>query len=101
MPKAEEVRDRVEVWLEALERRHLAELTFSEAARALRALSSCYVERRPRLASGGALDTRGKRAAFALFYGPVHFVAIDTTQRDPKTNNSMAEQWIEEQQKAL
>lgn len=27
--------------------------------------------------------------------------AIDTAQRDPKTVNSMAEQWIEEQQKAL
>ena len=27
--------------------------------------------------------------------------AIDTAQRDPKTINSMAEQWIEEQQKAL
>jgi 1-acyl-sn-glycerol-3-phosphate acyltransferase len=27
--------------------------------------------------------------------------AIDTAQRDPKTINAMAEQWIEEQQKAL
>ena len=60
-------------WLAALERRHLAELTFSEVTRALRALSSCYVERRTRLSTGGALDSRGKRAAFALFYGPVHF----------------------------
>ena len=61
-------------WLDALERRHLADLTFSEAARALRALSSCYVERRSRLTAGGALDSRGKRAAFALFYGPMHFI---------------------------
>ena len=60
-------------WLSALERRHLAELTFSEVTRALRALSSCYVERRARLSTGGALDSRGKRAAFALFYGPLHF----------------------------
>lgn len=42
-------------------------------ARALRALSSCYVERRGKLAQGGALDSAGKRAAFALFYGPLHF----------------------------
>jgi SAM-dependent methyltransferase len=61
-------------WFEALERRHLAELTFSETARALRALSSCYVERRSRLSAGGALESRGKRAAFALFYGPLHFI---------------------------
>ena len=63
-------------WLEALERRHLSDLTFSEAARALRALSSCYVERRSKLPAGGALDSRGKRAAFALFYGPMHFIVI-------------------------
>ena len=63
-----------EEWLSALERRHLADLTLSEAARALRALSSCYVERRGKLASGGALDSAGKRAAFALFYAPLHFL---------------------------
>jgi hypothetical protein len=61
-------------WLASLERSHLGDLTISEVARALRALSSCYVERRSRLAEGGALETRGKRAAFALFYGPMHFL---------------------------
>jgi len=60
-------------WLADLERRHLADLTPSEVARALRALSSCYVERRAKLAAGEALGSRGKRAAFALFYGPLHF----------------------------
>ena len=65
--------DPVRGWLDGLERRHMADLTPPEITRALRALSSCYVERRSRLARGGALDTRGKRAAFALFYGPVHF----------------------------
>jgi hypothetical protein len=63
-------------WLEALEARHLASLTFAEAARALRALSSCYVERRARLARGGALESAGKRAAFALYYAPMHFVVV-------------------------
>jgi hypothetical protein len=62
----------VERWLADLEGRHLADLTLSETARALRALSSCYVERRAKLASGDALGSRGKRAAFALFYGPMH-----------------------------
>jgi hypothetical protein len=62
------------VWLDRLEQRHLADLTISEVARALRALSSCYVERRTRLAEGVALASAGKRAAFALFYGPVHFL---------------------------
>jgi len=61
-------------WLGALEERHLADLTMSEVARALRALSSCYVERRAKLAEGGALSSNGKRAAFALFYGPQHLL---------------------------
>jgi hypothetical protein len=63
-------------WLADLERRHLADLTPSEAARALRALSSCYVERRARLVAGDALGSKGKRAAFALFYGPLHFLVV-------------------------
>ncbi len=62
-----------DAWIQALEARHLANLRFSEVTRALRALSSVYVERR----QGGlnkALDSAGKRAAFALFYGPLHFI---------------------------
>jgi SAM-dependent methyltransferase len=60
----------------ALEARHFADLTFPEVSRALRALSSAYVERRQRLAEGGALAGAGKRAAFALFYGPLHYMLI-------------------------
>jgi trans-aconitate methyltransferase len=45
-------------------------------SRALRALSSAYVERRAKLAEGGALSGAGKRAAFALFYAPLHFLLI-------------------------
>ncbi|MEO6237117.1 MAG: class I SAM-dependent methyltransferase [Vicinamibacterales bacterium] len=66
----------VEIWLAALEQRHLANLTRPELTRALRALSSCYVERRDKLTSGAALDGAGKRAAFALFYGPLHFFTV-------------------------
>ncbi len=58
-----------------LEARHLANLRVSEVTRALRALSSAYVERRHKVASGSTLDSAGKRAAFALYYGPLHFIA--------------------------
>jgi hypothetical protein len=63
-------------WFDALEERHLANLTRAELTRALRALSSCYVERREKLTGGAALEGAGKRAAFALFYGPMHFLTV-------------------------
>lgn len=63
-------------WVAGLEKRHLADLTFSEASRALRALSSAYVERRQTLRAGAALSGAGKRAAFALFYAPLHFLLV-------------------------
>jgi SAM-dependent methyltransferase len=68
--------DPADNWLSALEARHLADLRPAEVGRALRALSSAYVERRDRLAKGAALDGAGKRAAFALFYGPLHFFVV-------------------------
>jgi hypothetical protein len=73
--------DAADLWLADLERRHLSDLTPTEVARALRALSSCYVERRNRLAAGDALGSKGKRAAFALFYGPLHFVVVREVAR--------------------
>jgi len=73
-------------WVVELEKRHLANLRIPEVTRALRALSSAYVERRhTRLRSAssggqsvsrGPLDSAGKRAAFALFYAPLHFLAV-------------------------
>ncbi len=60
----------------ALETRHLADLSFSEVSRALRALSSTYVERRERIGEGAALSGAGKRSAFALFYGPLHYLLV-------------------------
>ncbi len=70
-------------WMAALEERHLADLRVPEVTRALRALSSAYVERRRHAATPGggrqvlgALDSAGKRAAFALFYAPLHFIAV-------------------------
>ena len=69
-------------WIRRLEDRHLADRTFPAVRRALQALSSLYVERRGRLASGAALDGAGKRAAFALFYGPIHFRIVDHVVRE-------------------
>ncbi len=68
--------DRFARWVAALEAKHLAALTFPEVSRALRALSSTYVERREKLADGAALSGAGKRAAFALFYGPLHHLLL-------------------------
>jgi hypothetical protein len=85
-------------WMAALEERHLADLRVPEVTRALRALSSAYVERRRQRAPVdtrhrhaatpgegrqvlGALDSAGKRAAFALFYAPLHFIAVSEVVR--------------------
>ncbi|MQA30576.1 MAG: hypothetical protein GEU82_12205 [Luteitalea sp.] len=65
-----------ERWIATVETRHLAERTFQEVSRSLRSLSSAYVERRTTLAEGAALSGAGKRAAFALFYGPLHFLLV-------------------------
>lgn len=69
-------------WLDALERRHLASLTFAEVRRALQALSAWYVERRREMKPGTPLDSAGKRAAFALFYGPLHFLTVRRIVRE-------------------
>jgi SAM-dependent methyltransferase len=80
----------LDTWLAALDERHLADLTPSEVARALRALSSCYVERREKLERGGALDSAGKRAAFALFYAPLHFfVTREIVQALPRASEGL------------
>lgn len=63
-------------WFDALEKRHLATLSFQEVRRAVQALSSLYVERRDRLDHGSAFGGAGKRAAFAMYYGPLHFLLV-------------------------
>jgi hypothetical protein len=66
----------IDRWIADLEARHLRDLTPAEVARALRALSSTYVERRSRLTTRGAFDSAGKRAAYALYYGPRRFALL-------------------------
>ncbi len=63
-------------WVADLEKRHLAELSFAEVRKGLQAVSTLYVERRGRIGSGAVFDGEGKRAAFALFYGPLHHLVV-------------------------
>ena len=63
-------------WVQLLEARHLADLRMQEVTRALRALSARYVSRQGDDVQR-SLDSRGKRAAFALFYAPMHFLVTD------------------------
>jgi len=83
--------EKFDKWLATAERRYLADLRVQEITRALRALSSAYVERRER-GSGqrvrGALDTAGKRAAFALYYAPLHFIAVAEAVRSLRAVDS-------------
>jgi hypothetical protein len=64
----------VEAWIRALIDRHTATLRRPEFLKAVRALSVRYVERRHRLSEQAPLDSAGKRAAFAGFYAPLHFL---------------------------
>src|SRR5262245_24187988 len=73
--------DAFDTWIHDLETRHLSELRFAEVSRALRALSSTYIERRRTIHHGGALAGAGKRAAFALFYGPLHYLIVSEVVR--------------------
>lgn len=91
-PRAPRGADAFAAWIASLEARHLADLKFPEVRRGLQALSSLYVERRKRLADGAALDGAGKRAAFALFYAPIHFLltreivrALEAARPGPRT----------------
>ena len=63
-------------WFEALQRRYLANLNFSEVRRAVQALSSLYVERRERIDTAAAFSGAGKRAAFAMYFAPLHFLLV-------------------------
>ena len=70
------LRESFDAWLEAAVARYQPPLRPAEIGRGLRALSSLYVERR----SGKDLGRRSregvaKRAAFATYFAPLHFLA--------------------------
>jgi hypothetical protein len=63
-------------WFEALEQRHLKNLTFAEVRKGVQALSTLYVHRRERIGRSSGLNGAGKRAAFAMYFGPLHFLLV-------------------------
>ena len=65
-----------ERFIAALLDRHAAPLRRSEFLKAIRALSARYVERRATLADRSPLDSAGKRAAFAAYYAPLHYLTV-------------------------
>jgi SAM-dependent methyltransferase len=71
------VRAAYDVWQERAFARFSPPLTFAEIRKGLQALSLLYVERRGEgdLAAR-SLDGDGKRAAFACFYAPLHFLTL-------------------------
>ena len=69
-------------WFEALSERSNRDLTFQEIRKSLQALSKVYVQRRDKLARGAALDTRGKRTAFGLFYAPIHYLFVQAILKE-------------------
>ncbi len=62
-------------WFEALAAAHRETLTFQEIRKGVVALSRIYVEQRGRI-GGDVFSGAGKRAAFACFYTPLHYLLI-------------------------
>jgi SAM-dependent methyltransferase len=65
-----------EQWLDAAIARHTQSFSASEFLKAVRALSARYVEQRADLPSRSPLDSPGKRAAFAGFVAPLHYLTV-------------------------
>lgn len=64
-----------EAWVDELRRRHTQALTFPEIRKGVVALSRIYVEERNRIGSN-VFAGAGKRAAFACFYTPLHYLLV-------------------------
>lgn len=69
--------ERVEAWTRALHEQWASDLRFAELRKGAQALSNVYVHRRERgRLARRAVDGRGKRAAFACYYGVVHALLV-------------------------
>jgi hypothetical protein len=66
----------------ALHGRHLSRASIGDIRRGIQAISSLYVERRGEAPPSRALEGEAKRAAFALFYGSIHFVLVARILRE-------------------
>jgi Methyltransferase domain len=68
-------------WIADIQNRYLSTLTFREIRKGVVALSRIYVEKRAGIERGAVFDGAGKRAAFACFYSPLHFLAVSSVVR--------------------
>jgi SAM-dependent methyltransferase len=74
---AEPLRACFDAWLEDAVTRHSRELEFREIRKGVQAVSHLYVQRRDGVDLGArALEGRGKRAALATFFAPLHFLTV-------------------------
>lgn len=69
------LRDAFDAWLDESVARNTDDLEFREVRKGVQALSWLYVERRGEVdLSARTIDGRGKRAALATYYAPLHFL---------------------------
>ena len=76
----------VHAWVEAAQARWASDLQFRELRRGVQAVSDLYVHKRATHSlSDRAVDGRGKRAAFAVYYGGLHLTLLQAwlAERDP------------------
>src|SRR5688572_15307468 len=78
----------IDDWLDALHSRHAGAMRSPELLKAIRALSVRYVQRRTEIASRSPIDSAGKKAAFALFFAPLHFLITREVVRALGANSS-------------
>src|SRR5262249_45172106 len=65
-----------DAWLGSVLARHRQAYSPAEFLKAVRALSSRYVERRAQLPQQSPTDSAGKRSAFAAFFSPLHYLTV-------------------------
>jgi SAM-dependent methyltransferase len=71
------LREAFDAWLETTVARYSPPLAFAEIRRGAQALSSLYVERRRSGAiAARSVRGRGKRAALATYFAPLHFLTV-------------------------
>ena len=74
--------DPFETYFEELRARHLARASLGDIRKGIQSLSILYVERRTRLGGEDPMEGAAKRAAFALFYAPLHFLLVRQIVRE-------------------
>jgi SAM-dependent methyltransferase len=69
-------------FLAALRARHVSRAALSDLRKGIVSLSTLYLERREKLTREAPFEGEGKRAAFALYYAPLHFIAVRRIVRE-------------------